>query len=271
MADESPAAPDNPVGKKNNLKGIAFLEVGIVEVLLVILILVLFFGLLNYFNIVSLSKVYPQQFGWLPHLPLAAENRTQNQSNTIKSGKALNPNEPILKPSSASPEIIKKDMQSFVQTSLNSSLVPSSLDIKSTTGANGAILDPGRFNAYWTSGNGIVVSISASYGQKSAVQDRVALLALPQLIANLTATSVDPVAAKYLAVKAKGVWDCSKATFGGKEITKCINSWTDNNIKKEADVIGPLSVLNKDTTSVSYCERYPESSRYSWKSCSFQK
>jgi len=48
-------------------KKFAFLEVGLFEISFVLIIIILFFGILNYFNILSLSKLYPNTFGFLPH------------------------------------------------------------------------------------------------------------------------------------------------------------------------------------------------------------
>ncbi len=277
MEEQSPgqatATENKQIGNRHgHLRKIALLEVGIIEVLFVIAAIVLFFALLNYFNIVSLSRLYPQQFGWLPHLPLAAENATQNSGNTVKSGRALHPNEPILKPSTpVAPDVIRKDMQSFAKQSLKPSLILPSFSIKPSTGPNGTILDPNRFNAFWSLPDGTFVNISARYGQKATPQDRNALLALPQLIANISATSANIITDKYFIIKTKGTWDCSKQTVNKKEITRCLNLWTDKNVKKEIDVIFLVTVAGKDSTSLSYCERYPDSFYYSWKSCNFQK
>ena len=58
--NEYPLAP-----KKNKLGALAFLEVGIFEIFFVGVVLILLFGTLNYFNILSLSALYPQ-LGFLP-------------------------------------------------------------------------------------------------------------------------------------------------------------------------------------------------------------
>jgi len=60
----------------NKLKSLALLKVGFFEVFFVLLVLVLFFGVLNFFNILSLSKIYPNQLGWLPHQQPTAQNQT---------------------------------------------------------------------------------------------------------------------------------------------------------------------------------------------------
>ncbi len=53
--------------KQNRKKRLAFLEVGLFEISFVFIIIIVLFGILNYFNILSLSAVYPNQLGFLPH------------------------------------------------------------------------------------------------------------------------------------------------------------------------------------------------------------
>jgi nitrate reductase NapE component len=62
--DDNP--PQNPKEKKSWLKVFAFLEVGVFEIFFVAIVLAIFFGILNYFNILSLSTLYPKQLGFLP-------------------------------------------------------------------------------------------------------------------------------------------------------------------------------------------------------------
>jgi len=49
-----------------------------------------FFLILNFFNIISLSKIYPNQFGFLPHLKQAAQT-TQNKHFTSSPTPAFTP------------------------------------------------------------------------------------------------------------------------------------------------------------------------------------
>lgn len=53
--------------EQDGKKKLAFLEVGLFEISFVLIVIIVFFGLLNYFNILSLSKLYPDTFGFLPH------------------------------------------------------------------------------------------------------------------------------------------------------------------------------------------------------------
>ena len=68
------------VSSKNSL-----LKAGVFEIVFVVLAIALFFGILNYFNIISLSTLYPNQFGSLPHqtLPKTPQKTPPPQSITF--------------------------------------------------------------------------------------------------------------------------------------------------------------------------------------------
>lgn len=63
----SPFSQNEPEGKRGLLKVLGILEVGVIEVLFVGTVTVLLFGTLNYFNILSVSTLWPNQLGFLPH------------------------------------------------------------------------------------------------------------------------------------------------------------------------------------------------------------
>ena len=52
--------------QQNNPNKSVFRKVGLLEVFLAVIILLLLFCLLNYFNILQISNVFPNQLGWLP-------------------------------------------------------------------------------------------------------------------------------------------------------------------------------------------------------------
>lgn len=60
---------DSPFLKKENgiKKLLPFLESGIFLINLTLIVIVVFFGVLNYFNILSISTIYPNLFSFLPH------------------------------------------------------------------------------------------------------------------------------------------------------------------------------------------------------------
>ena len=94
--------PENTQPKPK--KGLLFMEAGLSEVIFVLLILVIFFGVLNFFNILSLSRLYPNQLGWLPHLSQTTQSKTsgvqpsplinfpklQNQASNAQMNKYIN-------------------------------------------------------------------------------------------------------------------------------------------------------------------------------------
>lgn len=62
---------------QNRKKKLAFLEAGLFEISFVLIVIVVFFGVLNYFNILSLSTLYPNQLGFLPHQKILNHSRNQ--------------------------------------------------------------------------------------------------------------------------------------------------------------------------------------------------
>ncbi|MCL4353338.1 hypothetical protein M1615_02580 [Patescibacteria group bacterium] len=72
----------SPAGNaKEKLKGLALFKIGFMEIFFVVLVLLIFFGILNFFNILSLSELYPSQLGWLPHLPTTSTQNISNNNN----------------------------------------------------------------------------------------------------------------------------------------------------------------------------------------------
>lgn len=261
--EQKPPQTTRPVGK---LKSLALWEVGLFELGFVLLGLLILFGVFNYFNLLPISKIFPNQLGFLPHRPYQQGGTATRPSNT------LIPNQQMSKSNTPPvPAVIKKDIQSFAKSYIKSSLSLPSLDVKPATLANGTILDPNRFGAYWAIGNGVSISISARYGQDLVAQDRSVLVAFPESI-NLNNLTADSNTSKYFLVQAKGTWNCGKEMAGGKEFTNCVNFWIDaQNIKKEINIISFSSATNNQNTSIAFCERTTQSIFYGWKSCYSQK
>lgn len=62
-----PAVPQE-APKKKLLRRVVLIAI---EVFIVLLVIIFFLGIANYFNVISLSRAFPSQFGWLPRKPLA--------------------------------------------------------------------------------------------------------------------------------------------------------------------------------------------------------
>lgn len=71
--------------KKNPLTALALLEMGVFEIGFVAVVLFLLFGILNYFNILSISDTFPKYLSWLPRQTVQKpiENTSTNNSNHI--------------------------------------------------------------------------------------------------------------------------------------------------------------------------------------------
>lgn len=69
--------------KQNRKKRLAFLEVGVFEASFVLIIIIVLFGILNYFNILSLSAIYPNQLGFLPHRTISSNFNKPNTNSLM--------------------------------------------------------------------------------------------------------------------------------------------------------------------------------------------
>lgn len=65
-------------------KSLQILGFGIAEILGILAVIAIFFGVLNYFNILSLSSLYPKYFGSLPHQPLSQSTQTISTNFTLQ-------------------------------------------------------------------------------------------------------------------------------------------------------------------------------------------
>lgn len=63
--------------QKGFLKSLALLELGIFEVVFVGIVIAFILMVLNFFNIISLSTLYPDKLGFLPHRPISQTAQTR--------------------------------------------------------------------------------------------------------------------------------------------------------------------------------------------------
>src|SRR5579872_3842122 len=71
MDTVNPQSFETPTPAKHPLKKLLLLEAGVFEISFVVILLCLIFGALNYFNVLSLSKIVPQ-LSFLPHAQKAS-------------------------------------------------------------------------------------------------------------------------------------------------------------------------------------------------------
>lgn len=68
MPDTTPEQNLNlAINQSNNHKPLKIIKALILTITFSILILALYFGIMNYLNILPISQLYPKQFGFLPH------------------------------------------------------------------------------------------------------------------------------------------------------------------------------------------------------------
>ena len=89
-----------PQPKKEKKSGLLFLEVGLVEISIVVIGLFLVFGTLNYFNILSISKALPF-LSFLPTQKAISDNKSLKKTTPTDSASGV----PTLPPEAARPPI----------------------------------------------------------------------------------------------------------------------------------------------------------------------
>jgi len=124
---------------KNKLHALAFLEIGLFEIGFVAVILLLLFGVLNYFNILSVSEVFPKQLGWLPRKEVSSGT---SQTKLASQGEALRGSGEKTAPSPANftpttfqydTEKAKTLLTQYIKDTIKPSLLPANIEIKQAT------------------------------------------------------------------------------------------------------------------------------------------
>jgi len=118
--------------KQNRKKRLAFLEVGLFEISFVVIIVLLFFGILNYFNILSLSKLYPNTFGFLPHKTTSSSQnlpKTTTTKNTQQASQSyVNNAKKLDKPT------YNSDLKQTVVSAIFTNLTKNNLEVEASVG-----------------------------------------------------------------------------------------------------------------------------------------
>lgn len=217
-------------------------------IIMAIVILAVIFGALNYFNILSVSDVFPNQLGWLP-------KQTQ-QKVTVPSPTPTPTPTPI-------PEYIKNDTKSLISDILISSFIPNNLAVEKQNVEN-----PNNFSFYgtgWETPNKELLVLSVEYNQEKNIIDRQIVIHIPRILPDLDASSSSSLIKEYIKINPSIPFSCISLPT----ITKsafCEVFWEDTNgVKKGIDITSPVIGLSE--TQIFYCEHHKETPAYSWKSC----
>jgi hypothetical protein len=122
--------PNQQQSQKEN-KGLMFLEIGIFEIAFVAVILGIFFGVMNYFNILPISQLWPKQLGFLPRRDVPTGTSPHREQN----------NKPIPKPTQTptnySSNVFQYDSEKantiiskYIKDTLKPEFIPQTLDAK---------------------------------------------------------------------------------------------------------------------------------------------
>lgn len=124
MAENPPTMNNTQANiKPNRLRALAFLKVGIFEIIFVAVVLLLLFGTLNYFNILPVSDVFPNQLGWLP----------RQQSKLASQGESLQSYQNKIPPASqfvydtAKAEVL---LTQYIKDTIKPEFLPDKIEIK---------------------------------------------------------------------------------------------------------------------------------------------
>lgn len=238
----------NPPPEQQYIKPAPSLKVELAGFGFVVVALILLFGILNYFNILSISDVFPKYFSWLPRQRVSVLPQPITQSSTG------------IKTTSSVPDFAKKDLTNFA----DSVIVPSSIST-SLLEKNTYITD--NNNTYATTTwniNGNEFKPTIKYGAKNALIDKQLLLSLSAALPILDASIAPSIAEQYLTVTPQTSFSCVTLPISLKTML-CESFWQDTDgTKKGIDIISPI-VGNK--AQVFYCERTPQSPDYAWQSC----
>jgi hypothetical protein len=210
--------------KQDRKRGFAVLEVGLFEISFVLIIIIVLFGVLNYFNILSLSTLYPNQLGFLPHQQ-TANKQSPNASRSTPKPKV------IPKPSPTFPgynwKYAQTTLEKFLRDNIYTEFLP--VQIQGKQGQIAAADQTGmeyEYGARWVTNNNDFVVGFFNYGLKTNIESDVELLIQPQNIKDTIATDslTKMLTKKYLKnVPDNAVFTCK--TFSDNKTTYCGNMY----------------------------------------------
>ncbi len=258
MADESPNSPSKEEpgfsrGERSWLKAISFVEVGLLEIFFAAVALILFFGILNYFNVLPLSRTFPT-LSFLPH----------QQQNKPK----------LLQPPRTMTTLIAEkgtaDLTKFIRINLVTAPDPKGIKVDFVRNNKGQILDPNRMVFNW-SDSSYQGNATIRYNNQLNIEDKSILLILPNIVGNPSAFE-PTITTDYFNIKPEGKWNCQDIVVDNKNTksTICENFWRDkNDIKRGIGLMSPIP--GEDKAEIFTCEIYSNSQNYNWDTCSTQK
>ncbi|MBU1000263.1 hypothetical protein KKE78_02615 [Patescibacteria group bacterium] len=249
------SAPEVLIAKSSPLKKI--LKISLISLGIIILILTVILTL-NYFNILSLSSLFPDKLDWMPR---------QSLSQIPTKGKALNPEEPILMPDSsptqsASYQIKAREvLVKLLSVIFTPSFIPSPVSNLNLT------QDKTNQQNFIVTFNTRQASMSGNLTLNKAGDNISTIyLSMPKTDQkNVSAAVAQTIAPQFFSITPQGKWACKKI---GNE-TYCENFWEEKSgARRGIGIQEPITFDNKEKgIAVFFCEHNKGSSIYSWQSC----
>lgn len=243
--------------ERKGFKNLPFWEIGLVEFGFVAILIILLIGILNYFNILSISDAFPKQFGWLPR-----QTTIISKPSTSSKFPAAYQFRPSPKPTIPVPDSIKTDLKNFTANLLLSSLIANySAETSKIVSVDGFM----HASISWGTQNGLAINALIDYDNKNLVTDKHLFIIAPYAQPALTPDSTSAIAKHYLTVIPLSPFSCTSFSTSGSKNVFCESFWQEKNgVKRGVD--SSLDSIGKLITII-YCE-YPVSSPdYAWKSC----
>lgn len=215
-------------------------------ILFIVIVIIFFIGILNYFNILPLSKLLPNYLGFLPQRDVPTG--TSQQSNNV----AISPTDQA-----------KQTLTSFLPTVLTASFLPqSSSNIKFDQDKK--LKD--NFNAFWVTKEGIAAANFHTSDSKkiSSLYFQFEIIKTASPSVELAKSTINQV----FNIEPKGEWGCKPWVNNNRQF--CENFWTESdNIKRGIGfVIMTTTASTRSRLIYSFCEHSKEEPiTYSWKSC----
>lgn len=252
-----------------NLHALAFLEVGIFELFFVSIVLALLFGILNYFNILPVSSVFPKYFSFLPRREVSSG--TSRQKFTIPKTTPI----PTPNPTSVSKTLSssEKEIATKISQDLINKFIKPEYQSTITLEEKSLIIDnkPQPFPYYSASWQKASVSASLVLQYDFITRNTTNVdinLDTPTIKDTVTASSAGNIAEKYVVLPLDTQFTCDNPTSLG--VVQCSSMVV---IRQDKSKIGfsltaspkeaPLGAKN----SIFICQTFPSSNRYSWSSC----
>jgi hypothetical protein len=251
MNQESPAPSptlSNEPSQKN--RGILF------KIVFVVVLLTFLFAILNYFNILPLSKLFPSYLGFLP--------RRDVPNGTSQSLKIENTNsrQGFPTPIPSLTENAKQALIVYLPTILDPSLIAAS--------SSGITLTKDRSNqqgfiASWKTKE---KNIDSSFHISQDLKKIIAVdfyVKDSELLSSISTETAMSKAAQIFSIEPKGTWGCKKVII--ESMLYCENFWEQSENSKRG--LGALIITSPagDRTVYYLCEHTNASDLYSWKSC----